>query len=30
VREMAEADYAEAQRDTLVRQAGYTTYHFNE
>ena len=30
VREMVEADYASAQRDSLVKQAGFQAYDFNE
>ncbi len=30
VREMVEADYASAQRDSLVKQAGFQAYDYNE
>jgi GDPmannose 4,6-dehydratase len=30
VREMVEADYAAARRDSLVRLAGFSTYNYNE
>ena len=30
VREMVEADYASAQRDDLVKQAGFQAYNYNE
>lgn len=30
VREMVEADYAAARRDSLVKQAGFKAYDYNE
>ena len=30
VREMVDADYASAQRDSLVKQAGFQAYDYNE
>jgi GDPmannose 4,6-dehydratase len=30
VREMAAADYAAAQRDNLVREAGFQAYEYHE
>jgi GDPmannose 4,6-dehydratase len=30
VREMVDADYASAQRDSLVKEAGFQAYDYNE